>query len=192
VRRGALPSQEEKLALPFPERRVAEFATFFNEFYAAALLASILWDARHAEAPWDFFHDVAHQCWDEVRHAEFGLRRLRELGEEPATFNPVLFEQAQGLPFLHRLCYLTLGLEAYFMPRKRPRVRQYAAAGDHRSQLFADVDWSDEINHVRYGTRWVEYFLADDVRTVEELQAEIAVALADHQTMLPAGQLAPF
>lgn len=192
LRPGDLPSHDQKLALPFAERRLAEFETFFNEFYAAALLASILYDTWHADAPWAFFLDLSHQFWDEVRHAEFGLRRLRELGVEPAIVNQTLFEGAQGLPFLHRLCYLTLGLEAFFMPRKRPRVRQYEEAGDHRSQLFADVDWSDEINHVRYGSRWVEHFLADDARTVEELQEEIAAALAASRARLPAGQLAPF
>ena len=62
---------------------MAEFETFFNEFYAAALLASIIWDAWHADAPWGFFFDVSHQFWDEARHAEFGLRRLRELGGDP-------------------------------------------------------------------------------------------------------------
>jgi len=192
IRDGGLLSQDTKLTLPFEERRVAEFVTFFNEFYAVALLASILYDAWNAEAPWEFFFDLAHQFWDEVRHAEFGLRRLRELGLEPSTINQVLFRQAQGLPFLHRLCYLTLGLEVYFMPRKRPRVRRYAEAGDARSQLFADVDWSDEANHVRYGKRWVDFLLQEDARTVEDVQAEIAEYLKSYRLALPVGQLAPF
>lgn len=192
IREGELVNQATKLTLPFAERRIAEFETFFNEFYAAALLASIIYDAWHAEAPWEFYFDLSHQFWDEVRHAEFGLRRLRELGHEPSTVNQVLFRQAQALPFLHRLCYLTLGLEVYFMPRKRPRVQRYAAAGDARSQLFADVDWSDEANHVRYGKRWVEHFLRDDARSVEDVQAEIADYLKSSGVALPPGQLAPF
>lgn len=56
------------------------------------------------------------------------------------------------------------------MPRKSERVRYYEQKGDHRSQLFADVDWSEEINHVRYGKKWIDYFLQDDVRSVEDVQ----------------------
>jgi hypothetical protein len=192
ISNGELPSQEQKLAQSFEELRISEFQVYFNEFYAAALLATIIYDAWQAQAPWEFLFDMCHHFWDEVRHAEFGLRRLRELGIEPSIVDQTPFEQSQGMPFLHRLCYLTLGLEVFFMPRKQPRVRRYEAAADFRSQLFADVDWSDEQNHVRYGKRWVDYFLEDDARTIEDLQAEIAAYLKTYQATLPAGQLVPW
>jgi uncharacterized ferritin-like protein (DUF455 family) len=165
---------------------------FFNEFYAAGLLATILFDSWSARAPWEFYRDLAHHFWDEVRHAEFGMIRLKELGVQPSRLDLSLFYASQTMPFLHRLCYLTLGLEVYFMPRKRPRVERYGSAGDRRTQLFADVDWSDEGNHVQYGKRWVDYFLTDDARTVEDLQSEIADYLKAAGIDLPEGQLAPY
>jgi len=189
---GTFEPYEQRLEHDFQQRRVAEMEIFFNEFYAAALLASILDDARDAQAPWAFFHDMAHHFWDEVRHAEFGRVRLTELGHAPSRVDLRLFEHAQRMPFLHRLCYLTLGLEVFFMPRKRPRVKRYEQAGDPRTQLFADVDWSDEGNHVQYGKRWVHHFLQDDARTVEELQQEIDAHLRALKQDLPAGQLAPY
>ena len=64
------------------------------------------------------------------------------------------------------------------MPRKEPRVREYEARGDHRSQLFADQDWSDEITHVRYGSTWCDHLLKDDFRTVEDLLEEVKQHLA--------------
>ena len=192
IRSEDLGSHESKLSLPFEERRRGEFEVFFNEFYAAAMLATVIYDSWNMSAPRQFFMDVAHQFWDEVRHAEFGATRLRELGIEPSRVNQVLFEQSQGMPLLHRICYLTLGLEVYFMPRKKPRVRYYTEQGDPRSQLFADVDWSDEQTHVRYGKDWVEYFLQDDARTIEDVQEEIQEYLAAYQAELPAGQKAPF
>jgi hypothetical protein len=192
IQHADLPTPEQKAAQSFDELRVSEFQIFFNEFYAAALLATIIYDAWHARAPWEFFFDMCHHFWDEVRHAEFGLRRLHELGIEPTTVNQEPFEQAQNMPFLQRLCYLALGLEVFFMPRKQPRVRRYEAAGDFRSQLFADVDWSDEQNHVRYGKRWVDYFLEDDARTIADLQEEISAHLKLYQEGLPAGQLVPW
>ena len=64
------------------------------------------------------------------------------------------------------------------MKCKRPRVLRYHKEGDGRSFIFADADWSDEINHVRYGQKWTDYFLRDDVRTVEDIKQEIAEYLA--------------
>ncbi|MCW8132303.1 MAG: DUF455 family protein [Planctomycetota bacterium] len=192
IKPGAFENYDARMDRPFEDRRIAEMEIFFNEFYAAALLASILFDAWNAHAPWEFFFDLSHHFWDEVRHAEFGVRRLKELGVEPKTVNLVLFEQSQGLPFLHRLCYLTLGLEVYYMPRKKPRVKRYEEAGDHRTQLFADVDWSDEGNHVQYGRKWVEFFLEDDARSVQDLQKEISDQLKEVAKTMPAGQLSPW
>ena len=103
-----------------------------------------------------------------------------------------MFHASRRMPFLHRLCYLTLGLEVYFMPRKRPRVRRYADSGDRRTQLFADVDWSDEGNHVQYGKKWVEHFLKEDARSVEDLQDEIDQYLKEAGVDLPEGHQAPY
>lgn len=189
IARGGLLSAAERAALAPPDELREQFKVFFNEIYAACILASILCDAAN-EAPFEFLYDAARHCWDEIRHSEFGAIRLRTLGCEPAHCNPVLYEKTESLPFLHRYCHLTLNLEPYFMPRKRPRLEQYTAAGDEASRVFADADWSDEINHVRYGKRWVEYFLQDDARSLEDLKREIAELLGHVSEGAPA--LAPF
>jgi hypothetical protein len=173
LQRGGILSLEQRQALDYDRELVEQFRVYFNEFYAACILASIVFDST-ADAPLDFIVDAAHQCWDEARHSQFGQMRLTELGVPPDRYDPILYEQIEGLPFLHRFCHLTLNLEPFFMPRKRPRVMQYEQAGDTRSRLFADVDWSDEINHVRYGTQWMEWFLKDDARDVDDIKAEIA------------------
>jgi hypothetical protein len=187
-----LGSYESKLTMPIKDRRIGEFEVYFNEFYAAALLATVIYDSWKVQAPRQFFLDIAHHFWDEVRHAEFGALRLREVGVEPSKVNMVLFEQSRNMPFLHRICYLALDLEIYFMPRKRGRVRYYEQEGDARSQLFADVDWSDEMNHVRYGKQWVDYFLRDDSRTVEDLHEEIAGYLKEYTEQLTGGPKVPW
>ncbi|HWF65777.1 MAG TPA: hypothetical protein VN670_00645 [Acidobacteriaceae bacterium] len=173
LRRGGLLSLDQRQALDYDHELVEQFRVYFNEIYAACILASIIFDAS-ADAPLEFIVDVAHQCWDEARHSQFGHMRLTELGVPPDRYDPILYEQIEGLPVLHRFCHLTLNLEPFFMPRKRPRVMQYEQAGDTRSRLFADVDWSDEINHVRYGTQWMEWFLKDDARDVDDIKTEIA------------------
>ncbi len=187
-----LGTYESKVSLPLRERSIGEFEVYFNEFYAAALLATVIYDSWKMNAPRQYFLDIAHHFWDEVRHAEFGAIRLRELGVEPSKVNMVLFEQSQHMPLLHRFCYLTLGLEIFFMPRKSERTRFYEAQGDARSQLFADVDWSEEINHVNYGKRWLAYFLEDDARTVKDIQEEITSYLETSQKQLPGDRQAPW
>jgi hypothetical protein len=173
IRIGDLTPYETRKAMDVRQSTVEQFKVFFNELYAAALLASILFDSFEDGFPWEFYSDFAHHFWDEVRHSEFGALRLRELGEAPSVCNPSLFHASEGLPVLHRICYLTLGLEVFFMPRKQPRVKEYMNNGDQRSQLFADQDWSDETNHVRYGKRWIEFLLQDDHRSVEDVQEEV-------------------
>jgi hypothetical protein len=41
-----------------------------------------------------------------------------------------------------------------------------------RSRLFADHDWSDEMNHVRNARAWLQTLLEDDARDVEQLKEE--------------------
>jgi uncharacterized ferritin-like protein (DUF455 family) len=178
IRRSQLAAYEERLAMDSRQATIEQFRVFFNEFYAAALLASILFDAADGDFPWEFFADFSRHFWDEARHSEFGAIRLRELGVEPDRVNPVLFDESQGLPVLHRVAYLTRGLEAYFMPRKPKRMKEYEEIGDLRSQLFADQDWSDEINHVRYGVKWCDYLLEDDAREIDDIIEECKQHLA--------------
>ena len=173
IARLPLMSYEARAALDERGTTIEQFKVFFNEFYAAAVLASILFDAAEDEVPWDFHREFTRHFWDEARHSEFGFLRLRELGVEPDRCDPVLFDQSQGLPVLHRIAYLTRGLEAYFMPRKPKRFKEYEERGDARSQLFADQDWSDEMNHVRYGSRWTDYLLEEDARELDDVLEEV-------------------
>lgn len=175
---GPLCSYGDRQKMSPEDAAREQFKVFFNEFYAAALLASILYDAADGDYPWELFADFSRHFWDEARHSEFGTIRLRELGIEPDRVNPILFDESQDLPVLHRIAYLTRGLEAYFMPRKPKRMKEYEESGDLRSQLFADQDWSDEINHVRYGSKWTDYLLEDDYREVEDIIEEVKIHLS--------------
>lgn len=181
IARRPLSRYEDREALPLQEQVKEQFEVFFNEFWAAGLLATVVYDACESESPWEFLYDMAHHCWDEIRHSEFGAIRLKELGTAPARVDTVFFDQAQSWPLLHRLCYVALDLEVYFMPRKRPRVLRYQNEGDGRSLVFADVDWSDEINHVGYGKKWIGYFLQNDARSVDDLKHEVMMLSAKEQ-----------
>jgi hypothetical protein len=77
------------------------------------------------------------------------------------------------------------------MPRKKPRFEEYGNAGDLRSQLFADGDWSDEMNHVRNGRRWLETLLEDDARDVSDIEDE-TTKLLERITGEPVTTVSPF
>jgi len=165
---------EEREQLDYDDALIQQFRVFFNEFFAAGFLATVLYDALDEGGyPWEMIADFSQHFWDEVRHSEFGAIRLKELGVEPTGCNLGLFHEGESMPILHRIVYLTRGLESYFMPRKQPRAKTYEDAGDLRSQLFADQDWSDEINHVRYGSKWADYLLEDDYRSADDIIDEI-------------------
>lgn len=186
-----LTPHDVKLKLPYEEAVREQFRVFFNEVYAAGMLAALLYEAAEQNLPWGFIHDFTRQFWDECRHSEFGAVRLKELGHEPDRCDQRLFLNSLAMPLIHRTCYLTLVLEPYFMPRKKPRFEEYGDAGDERSQLFADHDWSDEINHVRVGKDWLEKLLEDDARDVRQIKDETVAMLAavDQEH---AEQLSPF
>lgn len=167
-----LMPHEEKSKLEHDQAVREQFRVFFNEMYAAAMVATILFEALDQNLPWGFVYDVSRHFWDECRHSEFGATRLKELGVEPDRCDQTLFENGMDMPLLHRFCYLTMILETHYMPRKKPRFTKYGEAGDERSQLFADHDWSDEINHVRLGKDWLENLLEDDARDLKQVKRE--------------------
>lgn len=168
-----LMSLEERQELPYEDGLREQFRVFFNEMYAAAMLATVVYEAVDSRLEWSLVFGLCRHFWDEVRHSEFGAVRLKELGTEPDRCNQELFKNGLNMPLLHRICYLTMILEPYYMPRKKPRFQEYEDAGDSRSRLFADHDWSDEINHVRFGKDALERLLADDARDVQRLKEEV-------------------
>jgi hypothetical protein len=186
-----LMPHEEKIKLPHREAVIEQFRVFFNEAYAAAMAASVVFESYEKNMDFQFIHDFTRQFWDEVRHSEFGAVRLKELGEEPDRVNQVLYKYSMSMPLLHRVAYLTMMLEPHFMPRKKPRFEDYEKEGDFRSQLFADHDWSDEINHVKNGREWLDRMLDDDSRSIDDLKDEV-YAILKKLTGQEQASLSPF
>lgn len=186
-----LMAHEEKIKLPHRDAVIEQFRIFFNEAYAAAMAATVVFEAFEKNMDFQFVHDFTRQFWDETRHSEFGAVRLKELGEEPDRVNQILFRYSMSMPLLHRVAYLTMMLEPHFMPRKKPRFEEYEKEGDFRSQLFADHDWSDEINHVKNGREWLDRLLENDSRSIDDLKEEVQ-AILKKLTGAEQASLSPF
>jgi hypothetical protein len=103
---------------------------------------------EHPDMPWDFHVDMAHQCWDEIRHAEI-LDRLMatELGchwgDYPVDFGGFYETYALDLP--GRLERLN-GIVA--------RRRLLIDRGDGSVARVLDYLLADAASHVRNGARW--------------------------------------
>jgi len=167
--------QAQMDGLPLRENEIAAFRLYFSEMWAAELVASVIFDAE--DMPWEFYHDLARHCWDEIRHCEMGEMRLKELGIGISDYPVAVseYERCVRMPWAHRYCDLTMMAEARHIHVRPPRVKRWTEEGARRSAMFADYDWSDEINHVAYGYKWLRHLLENDARTIDDLVAECEV-----------------
>lgn len=168
-RRNDPPSETDEYQL------IWQFRHHRDEMQATEIFASVLYETN--DMPWEFLHDVARHCWDESRHCLMGQQRLQEMGLEMTDF-PVMTGniefQLTHLDPLQRYALTTLEDERVEMPNKKIKYERAIRLIDPVSAICTDYDWSDEINHVRYGKKWVPQMLwkRSDLRSVEELMRQ--------------------
>ena len=66
-----------------------------SEFITVERMGRII--ADFPEIPWQMKMDMAHQAWDEARHAEIVQRRLEELGGHVGMFRTSCFGWEQDV-----------------------------------------------------------------------------------------------
>ena len=128
-----------------------------REIDVPEMMASII--AETAGKPWDYYHDMSRQLWDEARHALLGEVGFEALGLDWPSLVRVNFTWSRGLNTqltpLERhavLYYIEQGL----MPKTGKRYEWEIAgeAGMPLAQTFQDYDWADEVLHARIGRQW--------------------------------------
>lgn len=147
-------------------------STIFNiEICATEICARII--IEHREAPWKLKVDMARQVYDEVKHAEALLGRLRELGGTIGEFPIDLrvwkaFRAGESLAeqlILQQRIGEGGGLDGGDIIRSNR-----AHAGDERTARLFEYINADEINHVRNGNRWIRHLLHHDEASLAELE----------------------
>jgi uncharacterized ferritin-like protein (DUF455 family) len=117
--------------------------------------------AEYPESPWEMKLELAHQIWDEARHAVMCADRLVELGGHLGQF-----------PYHHRVWehsiagknpaerFITTqrihegnGIDQTLLARDA-----LAEVGDYESSQVMDYILADEVLHVRSGNVWLERF----------------------------------
>ena len=110
--------------------------------------------------PWDYYHDMSRQLWDEARHAMMGEVGLYARGV-PFYRYPINIKSSYSLnqEYEPLEAHLILwGIEQGLMPRgtgKRWEWEITAAANDKLAMYFQDYDWADEVLHAQIGRKWL-------------------------------------
>lgn len=134
-----------------------------SEFITVERMGLIL--ADFPEIPWQMKMDMAHQAWDEARHAEIVQRRLEELGGHVGMYPTSFFgwEQDVNRPDpLERLALSNMTFESESCKHLRDWIAKADKGGDVRSRQLIEFLLADEVNHVLYGIHWIDELTKND------------------------------
>lgn len=169
---------------PIEERNLALLFKRLREMDVPEAIAGIL--AETPGKPWEFYHDMLRQMWDEARHSLLGEAALEARGVNwtrlpvNVTFS---YKLARFCTPLERHILL-FAIEQSLMPSRRGKRWEWTIArdsGDQLSTTFHDFDWADEVLHAAIGKKHLRGVFHGDFnaafRHAEELAKRIAEGL---------------
>jgi uncharacterized ferritin-like protein (DUF455 family) len=167
--------------LDTPEGRLAYLMRTLNfELFAAELMARNLYEYGH-ELPWQFTLDMARQCWDEARHAEIMVERIKATGVpwqpgqpgfEPYPLDNGPWDDIYPGGLFERLVAMNRGIEALSLDTHLYRAHTFETLGDLSGAATHVYIVADEAPHVGFGTRWLRHLL---FRESDPRQADLAL-----------------
>jgi len=119
----------------------------------------------HADfMPWQFIYEEARHMWDESRHGNSGLSRLRDFGLDIKDIGYNSYgASGDGFlpPMTPRDLYeeffdITQTAETGYFETKRYSFEDFANGKDAASAEMMQYDIIDETSHAEYGRRWLE------------------------------------
>jgi uncharacterized ferritin-like protein (DUF455 family) len=150
------------------------------ELFAAELMGRNLYEYG-PELPWQFTLDMARQCWDEARHAEIMVERIKvtgvpwqpgEAGFEPYPLDNGPWHDIYPGGLFERLVAMNRGIEAMALDTHVYRAGTFEMLGDVTGGATHTYIVADEAPHVGFGTRWLRYLL---FRESDPRQADLAL-----------------
>ena len=124
-----------------------------NEITSLDIAAQCI--AEFPDAPWGLRVQLARQCWDETRHVQALHRRLTEMGGWKGEFPISTFEWN-----------ITCALDSLAMDVVGGLIRGLRDAGDDQTADVLEGILVDEIQHVRFGNRWIKTMAESDPRVL--------------------------
>ncbi len=119
--------------------------------------------------PWEFLRDEARHMWDESRHGNSGLDRLRKVGLDIRDVGYTSYGAAHATgtlaPMTPRDVYeafynVTQIAETGYFKTKGYCFEDFRDGGDADSAEMMQFDIIDETSHTEYGRRWLEEMMA--------------------------------
>lgn len=174
------PEQKPDPADPDALQRGMGLARFY-EMQAALGIATSIYE--NDGMPWEYYSTLARHLWDEIRHCAMGQGLIESLGMD-ATKVPHWtgnYEFYTTLTPQER--YIRLGviieLEAMESGTKKAEYDFCRKNGFELAETFQDYDWADEVNHVEWARRWVQYMVDGDQELLERKVAEVKMKYAE-------------
>lgn len=158
-----LPHQKFPKAKPLttPEGRIRllHIALINLEIPAIEVCGRMM--AEFPESPWAMKLELAHQIWDEARHAIMCADRLVELGGYIGQFpyhHRVWQHSIEGKSPAERFVTTQRIHEGNGIDQTLLARDALAEVGDYESSQIMDYILADEVLHVRSGNVWLEQF----------------------------------
>ena len=128
-----------------------------GEFITVERLGRML--AEFPELPWQMKFEIARQIWDEARHGEALMRRLRELGGEfgdyPLNYWGWEVDVNRSDP-LERLAISNTVFEREASKHLHHWIQIANETGDVESARVIEFLLADEVTHVQLGKKWID------------------------------------
>lgn len=145
---------EEK---PVDAKILMMFFKRIREIDVPEMMASILIETP--DKPWEYYHDMTRQLWDEARHAMMGETGFISLGIDWAKYTSPNVNWSHNLNTQlkpderHAVLYY---IEQGLMPKTGKRFEwEVSIMGKNPlATTFQDYDWADEVLHARVGRDW--------------------------------------
>jgi hypothetical protein len=160
-----------------------------REIDVPEMMASIIHETRGK--PWDYYHDMTRQLWDEARHAMMGEVGFVALGVDWSrariTHNWSLRLNTECTPLeRHAVLYF---IEQGLMTRtgKRYEWELASASGIPLMATIQDFDWADEVLHAQLGRVWYISEIGDWKKALDYGDQCWSKILSNWQTVLDRG-----
>ncbi len=128
------------------------------ELFAWALLA-------FPDAPADFRHGLLHILGDEQRHTRMYVARVEAAGARFGDFavNGYFWNKTEAIHSpLDFICAMSLTFENANLDHTVDYAEAARRAGDDKTATVIEQVHRDEVEHVRFGWRWLQVFKSED------------------------------
>ncbi|MEF2246148.1 MULTISPECIES: DUF455 family protein [unclassified Paenibacillus] len=159
-----------------PTHNSVKHMVFINasEMSAAETMTYLYYGVQRM--PMEFYYDVARHTWDEVRHSQMGVRRLKQMGYKTEDFSwhpsTVPSKENMDTAFPEFYSALTMVMEPCSFIKKRKSIDAFLDHGDPMSSIQSEFDIADERLHVNFGKKWGAKLFEhiDDFETAQSVE----------------------